>query len=1235
MHKQTLKPQTLRDRWIERFRAVSFACLATLLSLPANAGIAIPDDPLTTGSRVPPNILFILDDSGSMAWRYMYNPSIPRISGGGISSAATGNNTGSDNSYNTTSTNINAIYDQSYVTNTIYYNPITDYVPWTGADGTPRAGGTSYAAAYSSPNYADGSTTPGGTTDLSDDVQTFYVPKAGNSDTTDATQYYRYQILTNGRVVRSERLQASLSSNEGLLRTGLSGGKNSYTATFFLDVPATATNVTFSTQANNGNANLYVRFNNATVNINNFDWSATSNNSNESISINNPTAGRYYVVVRGPNSNGIAFNNLTLRGTHSALDNTGETAAGCDTTTTGWGWRNCTYATPTGRGEAAEKVNFATWYSYNRTRTKTAKSGSSAAFSGMGNDVRVGFRTIHNRNNFNIPVNSNQGLFADISASGVTNRSTWYQRLFDAQATSGTPLHGALASAGAYYANSTNAGPYGPEVGTSQLSCRQNFAILTTDGYWNSVSTSAGNEDGTSAAAITGPGGKSYTYTASAPYQDTVSNTLADIAMYYWKTDLRTDLANTVPESTANPAFWQHMVTFGISIGLKGNTGMSSVGSVPSSYAAWPDPTDNEDADRIDDLLHAAVNGRGTFLAASDPDEFTNGLKAALAAITERTGSFSNVSANSTRIDTETKVFQATYVSGVWTGEFSAYTENATTKKFDVLAWKASEHIPSTGRKILTHTGAIAATFPTAGQVTALDRNGTSDQYKVTGANNAAYIAGNRTLELRNPGGTLRNRNSVLGDVVSSSPAYTSDTDTLYVGANDGMLHAIDADDGAELFAYMPAGINLADLSTISRPDYSHRYFVDGPMVVSTRAQTPGNKNILVGALGKGGKGVFALDVTNPGSFTAANVKWDKSGNNLLTANGYVQDADMGLVQGAPIIAKLNNNATVAIVSNGVNSSNNHAVLFIYNLDTGALVSKIDTGVGTSAVPNGLSAPVAWDDDGDGRVDHVYAGDLYGNLWKFDLSSSTPSTWQAPTSRKKLFTAQYPGSPATLQPITSGPTVALDPKTYKTWVFFGTGSFMTTGDVSNQNVQSLYGVIDNDSTTLRTELTSRRTVLAGTRDGMPVRSFEANTPLPAGSKGWFINLLTPPSDTVEGERIVSDPQMYGSALVVASIIPVADACQSDGKGYVNAMDAFTGTSLGTSFFDLPGDDTLTDRSGNKLPIGSVDLGVGMGTMPNLMRGRLTQGGSTGGKKDVKITDPRNTGRVSWREVIRD
>lgn len=1252
MHnKRTLPAPSFQQRVIARVSSGLMAFAVTLLALPVNAAITLPTDPLTTNSRVPPNILFLLDDSGSMTWQYMYNPAISSISGTGINSGPTGDNRTRDSSYDTASTNLNAVYDQSYVTNTVYYNPSIDYTPWTQADGSSMSGGASYGDVYTSANLATGSA------NLASSTRTFYVPKTGTSAAglSDALNYYRYQIRTDGSVIRSERLEAQVTQTEVLRQTNLSANRNSYTSTFSFVLPANMANVTITTQANNGDASIYARLNNNNVTINNYDWESTTNGtSNESISINNPAAGTYYVRVRSRDVNGASFSNLTLVATYYEQSaNAGETAMGCDSSTSGWGWRNCTAITPTGlRSEAQERANFAIWYSYHRTRMKTAKAGSSRAFNDMGNDVRVGFRTIWGRNqqsgtnritnDYPIPVNENYGLFSDPNGAGgsFNNRTEWYRRLFDASGNNGTPLHNALNAAGSYYSSNSSDGAYGPEAGSDQYQCRQNFTILTTDGYWNSYTPgSNNNQDGTAGTEITGPANAPYTYAPAAPYSDSRSDTLADVAMRYWKSDLRTDLDNIVPTSAANPAFWQHMVTFGISIGLKGNTGIGSVTAVPANYTGWPNPNDSEDADRIDDLLHAAVNGHGSFLSAGDPAEFTSGLRSALGTITERTGSFSNVAANSTRLDTDTRVFQATYVSGVWTGELTAYgvTHSGTPSLPSVSptpSWRASQGIPTSGRDIFTYDGTAGAVFPTAAQTTALAR---ASAPAVSGADNAAYIKGDTSRELRNaaagvPG--LRNRTNLLGDIVASSPAFVDDTDTIYVGANDGMLHAFNAVDGTELFAYVPAGINMAALSTISRPDYAHRYFVDGPTVISNRKQTPG-ENILVGALGKGGKGIYALDVTDPANFTAANVKWENTSG-----------ANMGLVQSKPIIAKLNNGDMGAIVSNGINSTNGRAVLFVYNLRTGALLSEIDTGVGSPVTDdpnsNGLSAPVGWDADGNGTLDYVYAGDMLGNVWKFNLSSSTSTAWDAAGNRSLLFTATYPGTPSQVQPITGGLTIALDPVTFKTWVLFGTGRFMTPGDVTSSNVQSMYGLIDEGANISRDDLQQRSIIVAGTgSNGQPVRGFQAEESLTASMKGWYIDLLTPASGvgTPEGERVVSDAQVVGDVLVFASIIPESDACQPDGRGYINALDAFTGTSTGPSFFDLDRDGNFDDETladgGGTVPVGSVDLGVGMPTLPNVLRGLAVVGGSGGGTGGVPIRETRNVSRVSWREVIRD
>ena len=1244
MHGKHTKPMAFHQRVLARMGPIFLTFMVTLLALPVNAAITLPTEPLTTNSRIPPNILFILDDSGSMAFDEMENPLVQTIcrrnSGGGCISGST-------------------ITDYTYVGNTVYYNPALPYLPWVNAAGSPLTGGTDYNAAYASFNHASdpidlgnsGSCASvdrnGSSTNVCGGTQTFYVPK--NTASTDATylrdalNYYRYQILTNGTIERSEWGAVATSAATAVAVTPAAGTVNNSSATHALaSVSAGVVLEVVITSTNNRSKNYELRNPGGSV-----VCSGSVDDTNSRTCTVNPTVSGNYSVVMSRNNNNNATYSLSAS---YYTDNRCAGATGAST------WINCANMVPSTRSEADERTNYATWFSYHRTRMKTAKAGSSRAFSDLGNNVRVGFRTIWRRgqqtgtnrltHTYPIPVNENYGLFSDPNGAGGANnnRTEWYRRLFDARGQSGTPLHGALDGAGQYFSSNSSTGPYGPESGTDQYSCRQNFAILTTDGYWNDYSNyttgSSGNQDGSAGTAITGPGGTpSYTYAATAPYSDTQPDTLADVAMRYWKSDLRTDLDNIVPTSAANNAFWQHMVTFGISIGLKGNTGFTSVSSVPSNYASWPNPNDSENADRIDDLLHAAVNGHGSFLSAGNPTEFATGLKSALATITERTSSFSNVAANSTRLDTNTRVFQAKYEAGTWVGELTAYgvTYSGTPSLPSVDAtpsWQASQGIPTTGRDIFTYDGTAGAVFPTAAQTIALNRVAAP---AVSGADNAAYIKGDTSRELSNaatgvPG--LRNRKHLLGDIVTSSPAFVSDTDTIYVGANDGMLHAFNAVDGAELFAYVPAGISMSALSTLSRPDYAHRYFVDGPTVVSSRKQTPG-ENILVGALGKGGKGIYALDVTDPANFTAASVKWENTSG-----------ANMGLVQSKPIIAKLNNGDMGAIVSNGINSTNGRAVLFVYNLRTGALLSEIDTGVGSPVTDdpnsNGLSAPVGWDADGNGTLDYVYAGDMLGNVWKFNLSSTTSTAWDAGSNRTLLFTATYPGTPSQVQPITGGLTVALDPVTFKTWVLFGTGRFMTPGDVTSSNVQSVYGLIDEGANISRGDLQQRSIIVAGTgSSGQPVRGFQAEESLASSMKGWYIDLLTPASGggTAEGERVVSDAQIVGDVLVFASIIPESNACQPDGRGYINALDAFTGTSTGPSFFDLDrdgkfDDETLADGGGT-VPVGSIDLGVGMPTLPNVLRGLAVVGGSGGGTGGVPIRESRNVNRVSWREVIRD
>jgi type IV pilus assembly protein PilY1 len=458
-----------------------------------------------------------------------------------------------------------------------------------------------------------------------------------------------------------------------------------------------------------------------------------------------------------------------------------------------------------------------------------------------------------------------------------------------------------------------------------------------------------------------------------------------------------------------------------------------------------------------------------------------------------------------------------------------------------------------------------------------------------------------------------------LGDIVDSSPAYVDDTKTLYVGANDGMLHAFDAGTGVEQFAYVPNLINFGKLAQISRGDYDHQWSVDGPVAVTSRKLTPG-QNLLVGSLGRGGKGMYGLDVSTPASFGMANVSWELAD----TAN-----ANMGLVTGRPILTTVKTGEVAAVVGNGVNSTNDKAVLIVVNVKTGAVIREIDTGAGSSSTPNGLSAPTGILGPDGKTIAYAYAGDRLGNVWKFDLTDASASNWTA----TKLFTAKSNDGTGAVQPITGGVTVATDPKTYKRWVMFGTGSFMTTTEAADKtaSTQGMYGFVDDGTAVAYTDLVKRGVNNTGaTQDGYPVRTFDSKSDLPTGKKGWYLTLPG------AGERIVQDAQLVSNLLVTASMIPEGNGCEAGGTGYINALDAFTGTSAGSSFFDLDGDGSTTDSVVGGVPVGSVNFGVGMPTLPIFLDGKLIVGGTNAGNKPGSGgISGKSWGRVSWREIRSD
>jgi type IV pilus assembly protein PilY1 len=1094
------------SRFTSKLHPLAIGMMAVFMTLPAQSGIVIPDTPLQSGSPVPPNLWFVLDNSGSMGYIALYDEEIGPMTGLGADLNLT--NDSIDDDFG----NTNFSSRTSYISNTLHYNPNVNYQTWRTSTGgfLPN---TPYSAVYSSTVVASG-----GTINLLNNDQIFHVPKTGITSFVDATQYYRYTLKTNGTLERRERTQSG----------GVWGWNN----------PTTISSPT---------------------------WTDVNNN-----------------VIN--------------------------------------------------RSIAQEQQNFATWYSFHRTRMKVAKAGAGAAFSDLGENVRVGFDTINNSgsNRRAIPVATDNGLFRDLTTpTATTNRSGWYTRLYSITSSSSTPLRFAMRNAGNYFTDTSAAGPWGPETGTSQLACRQNFTIMTTDGYWNDSGFAQADGDSVAGPVHTTPTGLTYQYTPARPFLTggDQANTLADESMFWWKRDLRTDMPNIVPTSSSNPAFWQHMVTFGVAL-LQGSVDTdTALPGLTSGPANWPNPMDAFDNERIDDLYHASVNGHGTFVEATSPDKFRDGLRAALANIVARTGSNSNVSANSAALGTDTRVYQASYISGQWTGELSSFSVNPDRTVNATPLWRASSLIPlPAARNIFTWDTTAATTFPTAAQTTALT------------ADVVAYLRGDQSQEKQN-GGTLRDRVNLLGDIVHSSPAFSGEAGSIFISANDGMLHAFNSTTGVEQFAYVPRGINLVDLKTIANPDYAHKFFVDGPVVVSERRQTQnvsnftGARNILVGTLGRGGKGLFSLDVTNPAAMTAANVKWQSA---------VPADPLMGYIIGRPFIAKANNGMLVAVVPNGINSTNDRAGLFIYNLNTGAVLATIDTGVGSNAAPNGLSTPIGWDDNDDGILDYVYAGDLQGNMWRFDLSSVTASDWQLAANRKVLYAARDNSTPVKNQPITGTPVVAVDPVTSKRWVFFGTGQYLVTGDSGNEDVQTWYGVIDDGAAIAgRTALQQRSIALLGNVGGVEARAFEANAALDPLKQGWYIDLINPSPSVERGERMIGVQELFNDELRANSYVPNATGCGVGGKGYVNRIDAFTGTTTLAASFDVNGNGIFSDDVIGTGPgqtyVGSVaNTSGGVNDGVNIVSGTGSTYNSTtttGSNVSYQGRPPENLGRISWREIL--
>jgi len=438
------------------------------------------------------------------------------------------------------------------------------------------------------------------------------------------------------------------------------------------------------------------------------------------------------------------------------------------------------------------------------------------------------------------------------------------------------------------------------------------------------------------------------------------------------------------------------------------------------------------------------------------------------------------------------------------------------------------------------------------------------------------FVRGDRSNE--EPDGlAFRAREFVLGDILHSNINYWDNgtTRSLFVGANDGMLHVLDADTGVERWAYVPSTV-IPKLKHLAAKPYVHTHYVDGTMRISNINLNGTAKTMLVSGLGAGGKGLFALDVT---SHIAAD-ETAAAGKLMWEINEGGSFADLGHTYGSPQITRLPNGTAVVVFANGYMSSTGRAVLYVVNAASGALISAIDTQTGSVGSPNGLSSPTLYDADQNGQPELAYAGDLDGQVWKFDLVANTATL---------LFTT----SP--VQSITTAPVVTRHPKGGQ-MVNFATGRMLTSGDKNDTSIHYAYGIWDgapngNDSLLTQSLSLSTYTDDAGTFD---VRTVSASVPNWASHKGWKVAL--PSGERVLGER----PFANAGRFYFLATNPVA----AGGANYIYELVALTGGSPSVPIFDLDKDgafdsDDLAANDG--IPVGKY-LGAGIFSQPRFIQG---------------------------------
>lgn len=611
----------------------------------------------------------------------------------------------------------------------------------------------------------------------------------------------------------------------------------------------------------------------------------------------------------------------------------------------------------------------------------------------------------------------------------------------------------------------------------------------------------------------------------------------------------------------------------------------STATGLPDNVSKWDSIDNKTGASGLSGTKTFSDGQPDNYLLVQNPTSLRASFKRAIERIIEEKSSASNLQSNAAgRIDVNSYIYRASYESGSWSGEIEALLA----QNVKASIWKASEKVPEWNSRNLFMNGKGICNNFTDMKATTFGGLSADDATSIGSSNLYDFIKGDRNKEVA-LGGSFRNRKSALGDIIHSTPAYDLDSNTLYTGSNGGFLHAFNGLTGVEKFGVMPHEVmpRVKNIASLAYPT-SHEYFVDGASTLGLKLDESNGNYYLYTLLGRGGKGLISI---NPGQLgndpkllweytplAGAKAMAGSCANPVIAAA--LNDPDLGYMLSSPAPVLLSNGKLGIMVGNGYNSTRGHAVVYVFIVNKdGSLfkVVKLDSGVGGD---NGMAGPASVDFSGNGTGEFIYAGDLKGNVWKFDIRDEDPDKWKlAYSSGLPMFKAtDKEGKP---QPITAPITPAFGSgktEDQKLWIYFGTGSYFQSGDAADLSVQSWYGLQDDDTglgdgtvipsstvgtlTTAKGSLTKRKMSDLFTPE--LIRYASGQVPLDmANKRGWYFDFDNP----TNGERITDATQFINKvagkqpAVQANSFFPSGSQCDPGGSCYENIVKPFSGSNL--------------------------------------------------------------------------